>query len=110
MINLFVELPYFDLWSISHILYGMVLFLLLLNKGRIFSYLIIGITAIAWEVFEVLINVFEYPSNRVSDIVVTFIGFYLAFKLDLKRKKHKIVIFSGFIVWNLFGWLSYVFL
>lgn len=108
--NLFIEHPYLDLWSISHILFGMVMFILLKKRREDFAFFAVLFLALSWEYFEIVINIFEYPTNRISDVLVTFIGFYFAQNLFKYEKLNSVLIWFLFIFWNVFGWFSYLFL
>jgi uncharacterized membrane protein YfcA len=58
------ELPYFDLWSITHVVAGFLL--ALLGIGLIWVFVL----AVAWELIEMVAGIEEYPTNRVSDVIV----------------------------------------
>jgi hypothetical protein len=58
------ELPFFDLWSLGHVGAGLLLGLLGLGLIAVF------VLAVAWEMIELVCNVEEYPTNRVSDVIV----------------------------------------
>jgi hypothetical protein len=58
------ELPYFDLWSFGHLGAGLQLALLGFGLFWVFA------LAVVWEGIEIVCRVEEYPTNRVSDVIV----------------------------------------
>jgi ABC-type uncharacterized transport system permease subunit len=86
MINLFAEGVYVDMWTVSHFLSGALLFVLLVSKrlSICHSILVTVIVAIFWEFLEIRVRVDEVFSNRVVDVVVTVIGFYLIYFVNKK--------------------------
>lgn len=58
------ELPYFDLWSFGHI--GAGFLLALVGIGLLWVFVL----AVAWELIEMVAGIEEYPTNRVSDVIV----------------------------------------
>ena len=58
------ELPYFDLWSITHVVAGFLL--AILGIGLIWVFVL----AVAWELIEMAAGIEEFPTNRVSDVIV----------------------------------------
>ncbi len=110
MIDLFVEHPYIDLWSLSHFLFGVILFFYLKPDRKYVNFLFILIVATLWEFFEIFVRVFEYSTNRVSDVIVTFVGFYFAVLLSKRFDISKKIAIWSFIILNILGWSSYIFL
>jgi hypothetical protein len=58
------ELPYFDLWSFGHL--GAGLLLGVLGLGLVW----VVVLAVLWELIEVAARIDEYPTNRISDVIV----------------------------------------
>jgi len=69
------ERRYVDLWSITHFASGSLGFLLGLGLPLVL------VVAIAWELFELAVGVYEYPTNRVIDVALAVAGWLLAHAL-----------------------------
>lgn len=121
MPNLFEEGLYLDLWSVPHFLFGLIVFIFFIDKKfRLeLSFLFTAILAIGWEIFEIRVKVTEVYTNRITDVVLTLLGFVLLAYLNKKTNFmtnpivkdtawRYIVIF--WILINALGWMSYTFL
>lgn len=78
--GLWREGKFFDLWSVVHFLGGFAIGGALVYFG-VEPYLAgaIGVALFAgWELFEVIVKIHEHGANRVSDLLVDYIGFFLA--------------------------------
>ncbi len=89
----FWEQPVLDLWSIPHILSG-VIFFFIFRAFRVHPYLgLVANLAIAilWEVFETVtgISAKEYRTNALSDIVFAEIGYLIAILYYIHFKGQK---------------------
>jgi len=71
------EGKYVDLWSINHVLSGVVLGAILGNFNAPFGWsLLLAIALfVGWEVVEVLIGIKEHMPNMVMDVVCDLAGF-----------------------------------
>jgi hypothetical protein len=107
---LFSEMPYVDLWSAPHFLFGVILFFFLNKNKKIRNIFIILFVSVVWELFEIYIHVEEYFTNRISDIIMHFAGFYVAIFISGKFTINRNFVYTSFIVLNLLGWVSYIFL
>jgi hypothetical protein len=64
---------YFDFWSIPHFLVGVFAFLLGVALP------IVAAIAVAWELIELAARVREYPTNRLTDVVLAVAGWLAAY-------------------------------
>src|SRR4051812_20633368 len=74
------ERAFVDLWSLVHFLFCFALggFFVMLNiTPYIASAIAVGLFT-SWEIFELFIKVHEQSANRVSDVMVDYLGFFLA--------------------------------
>ena len=85
--NLWREGKYVDLWSIPHVLCG-VIFVGIFCYFRIefWSNLILStLIMIGWEFFELyVLDVHEYLTNKIMDVVTGLFGFLVMYALILK--------------------------
>mgnify|MGYP006169521859 CR=1 FL=1 len=109
------ERAYFDMWTIPHIFFGVILGALAYKLGLKFKtgMWITIILAILWEIFELIIVWEEAVSNRVTDILVAVIGYYIVWKIlekhprDSKFNKSALIIslfiYSSFTILGMVG-------
>lgn len=119
--NLFKEGVFIDTWTVSHLLFGVLCFLVFytrIKSIKIISTLTL-VLAVFWEFFEIKVNVEEFFSNRVVDVLSTLLAFYLVYyfvkknNIEHDQKKYKTIFYCVLGVYflvNLLGWLSYIFL
>jgi len=121
MINLFAERPFIDMWSLTHLIFGVILFFVLYPKKFKLEYsvFIILLVTIFWEIFEIRVKVDEVMTNRITDILVTFVGFFVIYKINKKSKifenpDERDIFFRYFILFfiliSTLGWMSFMFL
>lgn len=117
MINLYAEGVYIDMWTLTHFLFGVILFFpFTIKKVNIYIQIILTfLVAFFWEVFEISVKIIEYPTNRVVDIFVTVLGLILFYYLNQKNNfvydnRFKYSIIAFYLLLCAVGWLSYVFL
>ena len=101
---------YFDLWSVIHLLFGMVfgggiLFLKIKCWKGFLSTLLV---AIIWELIEWIP---EIVSNQILDVLLAGIGFLLInyLFLQMDQRKFKIIfifLLIFFVAGNIWGWIS----
>ena len=108
------EGKYVDLWSINHILSGVVVGALLFRFGLNFHWAIIVSLAlfVGWEIFEIVIGIKEHMTNIVMDVVFDLVGFLLTsyHYLALHRPfslRTTVVFIVVFLSFNLWGFLAY---
>jgi len=85
--NLWKEGKYIDLWTIPHILAGVVLcgFFNLFGIEFYLNLILSTLIMIGWEFFELyVLDVHEYITNKVTDVVTGVIGFFFTYELILK--------------------------
>lgn len=105
---------YVDLWSINHVLSGIVLASLLFGLKAPFGWSLLAAVAlfVGWEVVEVLTGIKEHMPNMIMDVVCDLAGFlvisYYYFILD---KTLSWTSFSAwlllFIFFNIWGFIAY---
>lgn len=66
------ELRYLDLWSVTHVVAGLLLGIL--GIGLVWVVLL----TVAWELIEVVARVEEYLTNRITDVVVALVAWPVA--------------------------------
>ncbi len=69
-----------DLWSLVHFLTGFAVggaFIFLNINPYIASAVAVGLFT-GWELFEPLIKIHEQSTNHISDVIVDYIGFFIA--------------------------------
>jgi len=73
------EARYLDLWSIVHLLSGMVLAMIISFFGFSFwfSVVVAFLLMVVWEFFESAIGIGEHATNLFTDLVVGLIGYFI---------------------------------
>lgn len=66
------ERPVVDWWSVPHFVAGMLFGLF--GIGGV----LVAVIAIVWECVELASHVYEYPTNRVADVVLAISGWTIA--------------------------------
>lgn len=105
---------YLDLWSVNHVLSGVVLAALFYHFAVPF-YLGLCIAIflfVGWEVAEVLLGIKEHVPNMVTDVICDLAGFlaisyyitYLNYPLSWYETSIWITIFMIFNVWGFFAY------
>lgn len=83
-IDIWAEGKYIDLWSIPHVLSGIILFMIFqyLGMGFWFNFILATIIMTWWEFFEEhFMNVNEYITNKIMDVVTGIIGWLVIYFL-----------------------------
>lgn len=108
------EGKYIDLWSINHVLSGVVLGAFLFNFGIPFWWALAFslLLFILWEVVEVIVHIKEHPSNMITDVVCDALGFlFVAYVYFVMREPFTwmatIIWTLDFLAFNLWGYLAY---
>jgi len=108
------EGKYVDLWSIPHILSGIVLGAILFSLGVSFvpSLVISLVLFVGWEAVEVFVGIKEHITNMTMDVVCDLLGFFITsyfyFILLKPFSLITILIFVGlFVIFDLWGFTAY---
>ena len=113
--KLWSEGRYVDLWTIPHILAGVLLAGYFYWLGILFitNLLITTLLVIAWEFFELhFLGVHEHFTNSVTDIVVALIGFAITYGFIINYPFATIIPYllgltAIYIILNSWGFLAY---
>jgi hypothetical protein len=75
-----------DLWSINHTLAGGLLAAVIFfnNINLYLGFLISLALMIAWEIIEIIKNIYEEKCNKIMDVVTGIFGFILIYFIFLK--------------------------
>lgn len=106
------EGKWLDLWSVVHFLSGISigLGLYFLQFGTLASIVCTFLVLISYEMWEMLVQIAEAPTNRFMDIVVGMVGFLFAFLiLAPPLPSSPFILVFGFVltanvVMSIFGW------
>jgi hypothetical protein len=117
MLSLYAEGVFIDMWTVTHFLFGVILFFVFTSR-RINIYLQILfalILAVFWEIFELSFKIIEYFSNRVVDVAVTILGLIIFFYWHSKKgiaedHSFKYLIVVLYLLLCGIGWAAYTFL
>lgn len=85
--DIWSEGKYIDMWSIPHVLSGVILAILFnsLGMGLGLNFILSTIIMTWWEFFEWrFMNVHEYITNKIMDVVTGIIGFMITYPLLIK--------------------------
>jgi len=113
--KLWGEGRYIDLWTIPHILAGVLLcgFLYWFGISLPINIIITSIIVIGWEFFEFhFLGVHEHLTNSFIDILVALIGFAITFSFIIKYSieivlPYLFILTIIYIVLNAWGFLAY---
>ncbi|MFH1307699.1 MAG: hypothetical protein ABIH72_02515 [archaeon] len=107
------EGKYIDSWSIIHLLsgFGLGVILLLILKLPFLNTILVTISLLILA--EILEPAKETIENRISDVLIGFLGFILAFIAYLNLNKEILLITSTFmfLIWgtlNIIGWKTLI--
>jgi hypothetical protein len=105
------EGQWLDLWSVVHVLSGILLALGLyfLHLGAFSSVVIALLLLISYEMWEAMVGIEETPANRCMDVVVGMAGFLLVFFCAPLLSQTLLILAFGLIgtidvVMSVFGW------
>lgn len=110
--------PLIDLWTIPHVVFGMIPALAFAYAGAnmLFGLVATTIIAILWEIGEVICGVSsdEVFSNKVSDVIVAMIGYCLIWALVRAHLPAQstigywlVILVVVLIVTSTIGWIGY---
>lgn len=111
-VKIWAEGKYIDFWSINHILGGALLAQIFVFLGVNFwiSLVISFIIMILWEVYEYKTKVYETIQNRVMDVVVGLLGFFMIYylvSLDFFYNGIFYIVFFIFLFLEIWGYIAY---
>jgi hypothetical protein len=101
-----------DLWSVVHFFSGVIIGLLLylLHFGPTASIALTLISLIAYEMWEMLVQIEETPNNRFMDVVTGMAGYLPAFFLLAPQLSYTtlattlVLVLAGDSTLSFFGW------
>ena len=113
--KLWGEGRYIDLWTIPHVLAGVLLggYLYWFGVSLLINITITAILVISWEFFELYcLGVHEHLTNSLTDILVALIGFIITYAFILKYSIATIIPYLltltvVYIFLNSWGFLAY---
>ncbi|MBI5457925.1 hypothetical protein HY971_04345 [Candidatus Kaiserbacteria bacterium] len=75
---------YVDLWSVVHVLSGIALafYPRYFGFSVLATFIIVTLLFIMYEMFEVIVKIEEYPTNRVTDVLFGLVGFAPVYFVD----------------------------
>lgn len=106
----------FDLWSIPHFLFGILMAFVppLTGVSFLTALALTVILAMLWEIFEKFVAIKETVQNSLLDMILPIVAFMLtsyALRIYSFRYDEVLVIATAVLVLytftNLFGWLAY---
>jgi hypothetical protein len=106
----------FDLWSIPHFLFGILMALVspLIDISFLTALALTVILAMLWEIYEKFVDIKETIQNSLLDIILPIVAFTLTAQLLLAFPLHPddLLVITGavFILYaftNVSGWLAY---
>ena len=106
--NIWKEGRYLDAWSVNHLLSGAIFtgWLLTFGLNILIIFFLHLVLAIVWEIFEALFGICEHLSNRIMDVVVGNIGFFLVYIFSINFYV-LIALTSLYLFMQILGYLAY---
>lgn len=108
------EGKYFDLWSITHTLSGVVLasILFYFEMNVLIATVIALMLFVGWEAVEVALGIKEHLTNMIMDVLFDLAGFFIVLYYCLGLGKEiglPGVVYSSiaFLIFNLWGYLAH---
>lgn len=105
---------YLDLWSINHVLSGVVLGAILFGLGAPFNWSLLVALAlfVGWEVAEISLGIKEHMPNMITDVICDLFGFLLiAYWFFVKGSTLSFTATLAwillFIIFNIWGFIAY---
>ena len=113
--KLWAEGRYIDLWTIPHILAGVLLGGYLHWSGLSFAsnLTITTLLVISWEFFELyFLGIHEHFTNSLTDIIVALVGFAVMYVFMVKYPMETVIPYllaltASYIFLNSWGFLAY---
>lgn len=114
----FWEGKYFDLWSITHFVSGVIFAFILIYLGFELAeaMIIVIIAGFLWELFEYFLKMKEKKTNRMTDVLFMVVGFKLFYDFlpEFFEQTYEIpffylfsIILSIYIILCFLGWKAY---
>lgn len=110
------EGAFIDLWSIPHFITGAIIALIavIFQVSFLTGFFVIMLISVAWELYEILANIYEIGTNSVFDIVISLVAysifFYLPKFFGVSEKMTVlllIIISLALLVAAVIGWIAY---
>ena len=106
----------FDLWSIPHFLFGILMAFLppLADISFGFALSLTLVFAVLWELFEMIIGIKETVLNSLLDVFLPIVGYIITSYIILSYSYHQddltviaVAVLAVYIFTNLSGWRAY---
>lgn len=113
-IKIWDEGEYFDLWSLTHFMLGLILAKIthLIKMNFLGSIFFILFLITVWEIIEIKLNVRETQINRILDIILGLCGFFVFFYFTgitgMANTAFAIVFFIPSALLGLWGYVAYL--
>ena len=112
-IKIWTERKYLDFWSLNHILAGCMLasIFIFFNISFLTSIIISFLILLAWEFFEFFAGIHETMENKILDVIIGLLGFFITYYLMNNNIFNNLtlflIIFFPFLILETWGWLAY---
>lgn len=111
-IKIWNDREYFDLWHLNHFLAGVLLASagILVGLDFTINFIIALCAMVAWEIFEIIKDIYETLFNRSFDVIFGVCAFFLVYKINLQVEKLDNLFFTTLIIWvfiQLWGFYAY---
>ncbi|HEY4489917.1 MAG TPA: hypothetical protein VJC12_01525 [Candidatus Paceibacterota bacterium] len=111
--DIWEEGKYLDLWSVNHVLSGVLYtgWILKLGFGYQFIFITYFVLAVGWEFYEKYVGVKEHLENQIMDVVTGVAGFFMVYIPDIYWNQISysalIVLSIIFIFLEIHGYITY---
>lgn len=111
--KLWEEGRYVDLWSVPHLLAGVILagIFYYLEFNLLWNFITSFLVMVLWEIFEFAFNIKEHMTNKVMDVVIGIMGFFLMYPFliyfGLKIMPYLIILGAIYAILNAWGFYAY---
>ena len=107
------EGKYVDLWSAVHVLSGIAIgfYPRYFHFGIFAAFVVVFLLLVMYEMFEVIVKIEEFPTNRVTDVLFGLLGFTPAYFFDMHLGGSTSILVCGIattiaILVSTVGWVS----
>lgn len=109
--------PIIGLWSLVHVLFGVViaLFFVLFNGSFVIGLITAFVLASGWEILEVIFDGHENYLNRVVDVIVASVGYLVIYCIYTNQNISQEILNLSlwiftliFILGSVVGWIAYL--
>ena len=110
--ELWKEGKYLDLWSLNHVLGGMLIagIFIFLNIDLKLALILSFLITLSWEIYEVKKGLHEAPTNKVFDLLTNLLGVYLMYAVVALNIIDTNAVFTTvllcFIILEIWGFLA----